>query len=34
MQGDEKVLNKAFSGRHTERVALKNKTGDVIFIFF
>ncbi|RNA22272.1 coiled-coil domain-containing protein [Brachionus plicatilis] len=28
IEGDEKVLNKAFSGRHSERVALKNKTGE------
>lgn len=29
LEGDEKVLNRAFSGRTSERAALKNKTGDV-----
>lgn len=32
LAGDEKVLNKAFSGRQQEREALRNKTGDVAIV--
>ena len=31
LQGDEKVLNEAFSGRKDERAALKNKSGQVSY---
>jgi len=27
LQGDDKVIDEAFQGRHVERAALRNKTG-------